>query len=81
MEFILSIGMTVPGTIRICSMLTPIWKVTPADIPTAANTTTQSSHHSLLATRLLDMNLKSMMGKVTAAMIAMSRIISALRDG
>jgi hypothetical protein len=45
--------------------------------PTA---TAQSSHPSLLETKLLDTNLKTMTGNVTAAMIMISRIISRLRD-
>jgi hypothetical protein len=48
---------------------------------TAANAIIQSSHHSLLVTMLLEINLKIMTGKVTAAMMVTSRMISSLRDG
>jgi hypothetical protein len=54
---------------------------TKANRLTAANATAQSSHHSLLDTRPLDINLRTMTGKVTAAMMMISRMISALRDG
>lgn len=47
----------------------------------AASTTIQSSHHIFCVTQTLETIRKIMIGKVNAAMIIESRMISALRDG
>jgi hypothetical protein len=81
-ELVLSIGMTVIGIIMIylnLSRLVP--EMFPCIRLTAPSPTAQSSHPSLFATRLLEKNLKKMIGKVTAAMIITSRMISPLREG